>query len=279
MRSGIEVGVQEGRLIEMRGVDVDFGAARVLSHVDLTIDRGEIVTVIGPNGAGKTTLLRVALGALRPHGGVVERAPGLVIGYVPQRIHVDPVMPLTVDRVMALTGRPDAGAVAHWLEALEVAHLRRRQLVDLSGGELQRVMLARAMARAPGLLVLDEPTQGMDVGGQAAFYALIRRVRDETGCGVVLVSHDLHVVMRATDKVVCLNHHVCCTGTATAVARHPEYRRLFGPADARELAMFAHDLDHHHHEHGAPDGLDPAGGHHHGADHAGAGGGAERTRP
>ncbi|MEQ9814838.1 MAG: ATP-binding cassette domain-containing protein [Azospirillaceae bacterium] len=264
------MGARMGRLIEMRGVDVDFGTSRVLSHIDFAIDPGEIVTVIGPNGAGKTTLLRVALGAIRPHGGTVERAPGLVIGYVPQRIHVDPVMPMTVDRVMALTGRPDAGAVARRLAAFEVTHLRRRQLVDLSGGELQRVMLARAMARAPGLLVLDEPTQGMDVGGQASFYALIRRVRDETGCGVVLVSHDLHVVMRATDKVVCLNHHVCCTGTATAVARHPEYRRLFGPADARELAMFAHDIDHHRHEHGAQDGAGSAETHQPGAQDHGA---------
>ncbi len=235
-------------LIEVQGAGVRFGRREALRDVDLTAAAGEIVAVIGPNGAGKTTLLRVALGLLAPDRGRVVRRPGLRVGYTPQRLAVDPTLPLTVARFLALGGVRGRGRLLAALEAVRAAHLLDSPVQDVSAGELQRVLLARALLRDPELLVLDEPAQGVDVGGQAELYRLIRRVRDERGCGVLMVSHDLHLVMAATDRVLCLNGHVCCAGRPEAVSRHPAFRALFGDAAARELAVYPH---HHDHRHGA----------------------------
>jgi zinc transport system ATP-binding protein len=238
-------GAVAGVLIEARGVTVRIGRHELLSAVDLAVGPGEIVSLIGPNGAGKTTLLRALLGVLQPSAGAIRRAPGLVVGYVPQRLQLDPVLPLTVERFMTIGLAPSRAAVGGALAEVGAAHLRRALMHELSGGEFQRALLARALLRRPDLLLLDEPGQGLDFSGQIELYGLIEQIRDRRGCGVLLVSHDLHIVMAATDRVVCLNRHVCCSGRPEAVSRHPDYMALFGPR-AASLAVYAHEHDHAH---------------------------------
>jgi zinc transport system ATP-binding protein len=233
-------------LIDVRGVTVHLGRSEILHDVDLQVRPGEIASLIGPNGAGKTTLVRVILGVLRPERGHVQRRPNLVVGYVPQRLHLDPILPLPVRRFLTIGHRrrhPDLAAI---LAEVGAGHLIDAPMHDLSGGEFQRVMLARALAREPDLLILDEPAQGIDFSGQLELYRLIEQIRAQRGCGVLLVSHDLHIVMAATDHVVCLNRHVCCSGQPEAVSRNPEYVALFGPRAARQLAVYTHEHDHRH---------------------------------
>ncbi len=238
-------------LVEVRGLDLRLGARLVLSGIDLTLGPGEIVTLVGPNGAGKSTLVRAILGLLRPSKGTVWRRPGLRIGYLPQKIEVDPILPLTVRRFLALTATRGRGAEsAKVLAEVSATELMDRALADLSGGEFQRVLLARALLRTPDLLVLDEPLRGVDFGGQIALYDLIGSLRSRHGLAVLLVSHDLHIVMAATDRVICLNRHICCSGEPEAVSRDSEYLNLFGPAAARDLALYAHAHDHEHDLHG-----------------------------
>ncbi len=233
-------------LVGVNGVSVRFGDMPALERVDLSVSRGEIVTVIGPNGAGKSTLLRVALGLQKPDSGTVARQPRLRIGYMPQRIAVDDTLPLTVRRFLSLGGRVAKGRRREVLDELGVSYLLDQPFQRVSGGEMQRVLLARAILRAPDLLVLDEPAQNLDVGGQSAMYELIGSLRDRLGCGVLMVSHDLHLVMAAADCVVCLNHHVCCTGHPHDVREHPEYLALFPDEEPAALGVYTHHHDHVH---------------------------------
>jgi zinc transport system ATP-binding protein len=236
----------EGRGLTLKGAD----GTLLLHQVDVSVGPGEILSLIGPNGAGKTTLLRVLLGLVPPNAGDVRRRAGLRIGYMPQRLTVDPVLPLNVDRFLALAGNaaaPDKRRQA--LRDVGMDALAARPMHALSGGELQRVLMARALVHDPDLLVLDEPAQGVDVHGQSEMFDLIDRLRRQRGCGVILVSHDLHVVMARTDRVLCLNRHVCCAGRPEAVSRHPEYLALFG-AEAAAFAVYTHDHDHAHDTHG-----------------------------
>jgi zinc transport system ATP-binding protein len=247
-------------LVQAQGLTVRHGGRAVLQGVDLAIAPGEIVTVIGPNGSGKTTLLRALLGIERLAGGRVQRADGLRVGYVPQRLQIDRTLPMTVRRFLSLPRAvPDAEAMAA-LARTGVADVAGRQMAQLSGGELQRVLLARALLSAPQILVLDEPTAGLDQPGEAAFYRLLEEVRADTGAAVLLVSHDLHVVMAASDRVVCLNGHVCCEGTPQVVREAPEYRALFGHGTQGALALYRHDHDH---AHGPGHAHDHAAGHRH----------------
>jgi zinc transport system ATP-binding protein len=246
-------------LIEVRGVSVRAGRSELLHEVDLAVHPGEIVSLIGPNGAGKTTLVRVILGILRPARGEVRRLPGLVVGYVPQQLHLDPVLPLSVGRFLSIGRRRGQDELQAALAEVGAAHLQGARMQDLSGGEFQRVLLARALLRAPDLLILDEPARGIDFSGQIELYRLIERLRERHGCGVVLVSHDLHIVMGATDQVVCLNRHVCCSGRPEAVSRHPEYVSLFGPRAADRLAVYTHAHDHAHDLAGEVVGTEAAG--------------------
>jgi zinc transport system ATP-binding protein len=233
------------KLISANGITVRYGERTVLDGVDLSVAPGEIVTLIGPNGSGKTTFLRAVLGLIRPDQGAVSRRPGLTIGYVPQSVEIDRTLPLTLRRFVMLGGgnakQLDAAA-----EEVGIGHLLDRSFHDLSGGEAKRGVLARALLREPDLLVMDEPTANVDVAGQAEFYDLIRRIRDRRGCGVLLVSHDLHLVMAATDHVVCLNTHVCCSGRPDSVTRNPEYLALFGHRVAETHGLYTHDHDHSH---------------------------------
>ncbi|MCQ4348862.1 zinc ABC transporter ATP-binding protein ZnuC [Pseudomonas stutzeri] len=236
-------------LLRLDGVGVEFAGNAVLQDVQLELAPGEIVTLIGPNGAGKTTLVRVVLGLLVPHSGRVWRRERLRIGYMPQKLHVEPTLPLSVLRFLRLVPGVDRARAEAALDEVGAAHIVDSPLQQISGGELQRVLLARALLRQPELLVLDEPVQGVDVAGQSELYRLIGRLRQRYGCAVLMVSHDLHLVMSATDRVVCLNHHVCCSGLPEQVSSDPVFRELFGN-DARNLAIYHHQHDHAHDLHG-----------------------------
>ncbi len=233
-------------LIEVRGASVHHNGHATLDNVDLAVCAGEIVTLIGPNGSGKTTLVKVALGLTKVDAGGVHRKSGVRIGYMPQHLTVDLTLPLTVRRFLSLR---EAGSERDALDALAevgVEYVIDNPFQTLSGGEARRVLLARALLGQPDLLVLDEPSAGVDVMGQGELYDLIRKIRDQRGCSVLLVSHDLHLVMAATDQVLCLNHHICCAGQPEAVAQHPEYLALFGTELRHSLAVYTHDHDHHH---------------------------------
>ncbi|WOI57195.1 metal ABC transporter ATP-binding protein [Palleronia sp. LCG004] len=233
-------------LIETRGLTVRYGRETVLDAVDFHVARGEIVTIVGPNGSGKSTLLRALLGGVMPSDGRIVRADGLRIGYVPQRLSLDPTLPMTVARFMGLPRRAGRAAILDALDLAGMADIADRQMADLSGGQFQRVLLARAILGDPDLLILDEATAGLDQPGAASFYRRIEEVRARTGCAVLMVSHDLHVVMSASDRVVCLNGHVCCEGTPRVVAEAPVYRALFGAGTQGAFALYRHDHDHAH---------------------------------
>lgn len=233
-------------VVEARDISLALGGRRILDHVSISLRRGEIVTVIGPNGAGKSTLVRVLLGLVRPDSGAVQREPGLRVGYVPQRFQTPETVPIDVRRLLTLTRRASDEAVRAVLAETGIEHLVRQPVQSLSGGETQRALIARALLHDPGLLVLDEPVQGVDFIGEARLYALIAAIRARRGCAVLMVSHDLHVVMAESDRVVCLNGHICCQGIPEAVRGDPEFVKMFGPEAARALAVYSHHHDHVH---------------------------------
>ena len=239
-------------LVDVRDMSIRLGGQTILENVDMVIRSGEIVTIVGPNGSGKSSLLRAILGAVRPSEGEVIVKPGLRMGYVPQKLHIDHTLPISVHRFLNLPNRVSNGVAARALNQAGAEDLQSAQMTDLSGGQFQRVLLARALLGEPELLVLDEPTQGLDQAGSAAFYRRIENVRQSLDCAVLMVSHELHVVMAASDRVVCLNGHVCCHGSPEHVASAPEYRALFGSGTQGALALYRHEHDHAHdhgHEH------------------------------
>lgn len=245
----------DGPLVKLERAGLRRSGRWLVRGVDLSVARGEIVTLIGPNGSGKSTTARMALGIDRPDEGRAIKTPGLKVGYVPQKLSIDWTLPLDVERFMRLTAPLPRDRLEAALAETGIGHLRKAEMRHLSGGEFQRALLARAIAREPDLLVLDEPVQGVDFSGEVALYELIGKVRDRLDCGVLLISHDLHIVMAATDSVICLNGHVCCTGTPAAVAESEVYRQMFGGQAfsgqaARTLAVYEHHHDHTH----LPDG-------------------------
>lgn len=236
---------EDGKLASLSGAAVRLGGRTVLHDIDFTISSGEIVTVVGPNGSGKSTLLRLLVGAIGPSAGTAWRRGGLRIGYVPQRLHIDPTLPVTVRRFLSLPHRLPVAQVESALQSAGVAHLATAQMTTLSGGEFQRVILARAILADPEILILDEATQGLDQFGSIAFYNRIADIRDSLRCAVLMVSHELHVVMAASDRVICLNGHVCCQGTPEHVSSAPEYLALFGDKSGA-LAVYRHEHNHDH---------------------------------
>jgi zinc transport system ATP-binding protein len=235
-------------LIEAKGVCLELDGKQILDKVDICLHKGEIITLIGPNGAGKSTLVRVILGLLKHDSGEVRLAPKLRIGYMPQRLTIDPVLPLTVRRFLTLAQRCPESKLTETLTEVGAKDLLDSAMQTLSGGETQRVLLARAMLRNPDLLILDEPVQGVDITGQEELYRLIGTIRKRHGCGILMISHDLHMVMSATDQVLCLNRHVCCSGHPDKVRVDPSYVALFGQTPV--LMPYSHQHDHSHDTHG-----------------------------
>ncbi|MBP1846773.1 zinc transport system ATP-binding protein [Rhizobium petrolearium] len=270
MTKGAAALPDESQLVSLDNAGIRRDGRWLVRGVDFSIRRGEVVTLIGPNGAGKSTTAKLAIGVLRPDEGSVTRMHGLRIGYVPQKLAIDWTMPLSVRRLMRLTGSLDDAELRAALEATGIPHLVDAEVRHLSGGEFQRALLARAIARKPDLMVLDEPVQGVDFAGESALYDLIRSIRNSTGCGILMISHDLHMVMAGTDTVICLNGHICCRGTPEVVGQSADYLKLFG-GNSRSLAVYSHHHDHTH----LPDGrvlhgdgsitdrCHPGDGHHH----------------
>ena len=228
-------------LVTINNISVKYGKHTVLSNVSLTLKPGNIITLLGPNGAGKTTLVRVVLGLLIPNSGNVYRNVGLRIGYVPQKLHIDQTLPITVEQFMLLNKRIKKKEIIESLDRVKATHLIKLPLQKLSGGETQRVLLTRAILNKPHLLVLDEPTQGLDVNCQVTLYNIINELCQELNCGILIVSHDLHLVMAKTDEVLCLNKYICCSGTPEIVSQHPEFISMFSPNEMKQLAIYRHD--------------------------------------
>ena len=242
--------INDDSLLSTNNLCVSYAKKSVLHNIDFSIRSGEIVTIVGPNGSGKSTLLRVLIGSIDASSGTLRRASELRIGYVPQKLELTQILPMTVRRFFGIPRRVSNEHVQQICQQISVAHLLEKQIVELSGGQLQRVLLARAALNSPNLLILDEPTQGLDQQGSAEFYRQIEALRNDTGCAVLMVSHELHVVMSASDRVICLNGHVCCEGAPDVVSSKPEYRALFGTGTQGTLALYRHVHDHKHdHDH------------------------------
>jgi zinc transport system ATP-binding protein len=237
-------------IVRLEHVNVSFGSKKVVQDVSLSLHTDCITTLIGPNGAGKTTLVKTVLGLIKPNSGAVWQKPGLVIGYVPQKLHIDSTFPLTVKRFLKISRILSDTAIEQAVNSVNIGNLLSSSIHTLSGGEMQRVLIARALLRDPQLLVLDEPVQGVDINGQIELYELISKLRKERGCGVLMISHDLHLVMSATDHVVCMNHHICCSGHPESITSDPSYISLFGASSAKTMALYAHSHNHAHNLHG-----------------------------
>ena len=236
----------ENKLIALENAGVMKDRKWLVRGITMSVSLGEIVTLIGPNGSGKTTTAKIALGLWNISEGIAKRKNNLRVGYVPQKLQIDWTVPINVNRFMSLTNKISNKDIEFALSLTDTRHLAREEMRGLSGGELQRVMVARAIALSPQLLVLDEPVQGVDFRGEETIYNLIEETRKKINCGILLISHDLHMVMSATDKVLCLNGHICCSGTPNFVANTPEFRELFGERMAKSLAVYKHNHDHEH---------------------------------
>ena len=240
-------------LIQASNIGYRIAHRHILHDINFVLEPNQITTIIGPNGAGKSSLVNIVIGLNIHFDGQIKRQPGLTIGYLPQHSTINPSMPITVKRLMSLTRKVSDREINQALEKTGVASLLNQQVRDLSGGETQRVMLARTLLGKPDLLVLDEPTAGVDVTGEVQMYDLIAQIRDETGCAILMVSHDLHLVMSKTDQVLCLNQHLCCSGKPESVSQHPEYLALFGDK-TESIAVYTHHHDHIHELDGGCDG-------------------------
>ena len=237
-------------IVTLSDVSIHFNSKKVVDNVSFNLHTDCITTVIGPNGAGKTTLVKAVLGLIAPNAGKVWKKPGLVIGYVPQKLQIDKTFPLTVKRFLKIDRKLPEAAIHQAVASVKVQGLLESSIHGLSGGEMQRVLLARALLRNPQLLVLDEPVQGVDINGQIELYQLISDIRKVRRCSVLMISHDLHLVMSATDHVICMNQHICCSGHPEAITSEPSYIDMFGAASAKTMALYAHHHNHDHNLHG-----------------------------
>lgn len=239
-------GIKADLLLRLSNIDLHRGKRHILNDISFDLYQRQILTIVGPNGAGKTTLLRTVLGLASDHSGTVWQKPGMRIGFMPQKIQIDPTLPLSVQRFFRLHQQYPEERIEAALDEVGAPQILHSPVSGLSGGEMQRLLLARALLHRPELLVLDEPVQGVDVHGQAELYGLLTRIRDERNCAILMVSHDLHLVMASTDRVVCLNKHLCCSGTPDNVVKHPEFIELFGPQVGANLAIYRHEQEHPH---------------------------------
>ena len=232
-------------LIDISKLEVKYGSKKVLQNINLSLNANEIVTIVGPNGSGKTTLFKAIIGSVPLSKGKISIKPNLRIGYVPQQLKVDQTLPITVERFLKLATRNN-NDIEKMIAFFGSENIFREQINSLSGGQMQRVLLARALVNKPEILLLDEATRGLDQPGIEAFYRKIENISKETNCAVLMISHDLHVVMRASDRVICVNGHICCQGTPENVATSPEYQTLFGSNIDGSFALYRHKHDHNH---------------------------------
>jgi zinc transport system ATP-binding protein len=233
-------------LVEIQQVTLNLQGRNILENINLSVKRREIVTLVGPNGSGKSMLIRVLLGLIAPTSGRVSITKGCRIGYMPQHLVLEALMPLTVQKFLMLAPRATRDKAASLAHELNIEHILQTPVTAVSGGERQRTLLARALLNDPELLVLDEPTQGIDINGQAALYEYIAALRDRINCSIIMVSHDLHLVIAGTDQVICLNQHICCSGHPQVITKHPEFINIFGEQVASSLALYTHRHDHDH---------------------------------
>ena len=234
------------KLIEITDLSIRYGSKLVLQNINLSLADGEIVTIVGPNGSGKTTLFKAIIGTAPISAGKVKIKPNLKIGYVPQQLIIDKTLPITVERFLKVAQKTNVKTLANAMNLVGTEDLLTFQMNNLSGGELQRVLLARALIAQPDVLLLDEATRGLDQPGVASFYRMVDGIRKNTNCAVLMISHDLHVVMGASDRVICLNGHICCEGAPNSVASSPEYQALFGSDVDGTFALYRHHHGHNH---------------------------------
>ena len=234
-------------LLEITDLNVQYGSKVILQNINLSLADGEIVTIVGPNGSGKTTLFKAIIGTAPINTGTLKIRPNLKIGYVPQQLIIDKTLPITVERFLKVAQKTNMKTLANAMNLVGTEDLLTFQMNNLSGGELQRVLLARALIAQPDVLLLDEATRGLDQPGVATFYRMVDGIRKNTNCAVLMISHDLHVVMGASDRVICLNGHICCEGAPNSVASSPEYQALFGSDVDGTFALYRHHHDHNHH--------------------------------
>ena len=237
-------------LVELKDIYVAFEQKVVLRNINLKVFQNSIITIVGPNGGGKSTLLKTLLKLQPPTSGQVVYHQGVRIGYVPQKIHFDHSLPMTVERFLRLKQGVKKYEIQTALTQLSITHLSQSSMQKLSGGEMQRVLLARAILNNPNLLVLDEPTQGVDINGQAELYGLIHQTQQALNCAVIMVSHDLHTVMADSKEVLCINQHICCAGTPDSLSGNPNFMRLWGNQLAQNVGFYTHHHTHHHNLHG-----------------------------
>lgn len=242
--------MHQNPLVTLENINVIFNEQPALQNINVSLLPNTITTIVGPNGGGKSTLLKVLLKLIQPTTGKVHHQQGLKIGYVPQRLHLDHSMPITVTRFLSLKPKTTKKAIQEVLTTFSIEHLANNNMQKLSGGETQRVLLARAMLNEPQLLVLDEPMQGVDITGQTELYKLLGKMKEMLNCAILMVSHDLNIVMANTDEVLCVNRHLCCEGTPENIANEPQFIHLFGNQFAENVAVYHHHHNHHHNLHG-----------------------------
>ena len=241
---------QKKLLVKLENAGVHRSSKWLVRRISFEINQGQIVTLIGPNGSGKTTTAKMILNILNTDEGLVT-GNAKKMAYVPQKISIDWTMPLRVIDFMKLTSNLNNNQVNESLTMTGVDKLLYNQINSLSGGEFQRVLIARAIAKKPDLLVLDEPVQGVDFNGEIALYNLIKEISISLNCGILLISHDMHFVMSTTNHVICLNGHICCSGTPGSVVKNPEYIKLFGEHNSETLSYYQHNHDHSHNHDGS----------------------------
>lgn len=237
-------------LVRLTDINVQVEQQVILQSINLSIYPNSITTIVGPNGGGKSTLLKVLLKLLPATTGKIWHCKGLTIGYVPQKLHLDPSIPITVRKFLSLKPNVERTFIDEVLNMFSIIHLSENSMQKLSGGELQRVLLARAILNRPQLLVLDEPMQGVDITGQTELYQLLNKTREWLNCAILMVSHDLNIVMANTDNVLCINRHLCCAGTPEKISTDPSFIHLFGDQFAKNVAIYSHKHNHHHDLHG-----------------------------
>ncbi len=233
-------------LVDLQQVELKARGRLILENINLSVEKGEIVTIVGPNGCGKSMLIRIILGLINPTSGTVTLRQGTRVGYMPQNLSLESLMPLTVERFLCLSPRATKEKCQRFASDLGLTRILNNPVNAISGGERQRTLLARALLNEPELLVLDEPAQGIDINGQATMYEYIAEMRDKLQCSIIMVSHDLHLVIAGTDKVICLNQHICCSGRPAEITKHPEFINIFGEQVSTSLALYTHKHDHEH---------------------------------